>query len=193
MIHRRTLLQGAAALPLSTLARSSSAQTALAADALQRLKRGGVVLIMRHADTTPGTGDPSGFQLYDCSTQRNLIDEGRAKARLLGEALSSADVRFNMVMSSEWCRCVETANIVFGVQPGTWPALNYTFPSSSDEQRAHARVKAMVAGWKGPDNLALVTHTQNVAALTGRSPAWNQAFVVVPIKGNTDVIALDLN
>lgn len=194
MLNRRVLLRGALCGPLvMSMGGEAGAEAALSREGLDRLKRGGAVLVMRHADTGPGTGDPPGFRLEDCSTQRNLIESGREQARSLGSALAAAGVRFGTVMSSEWCRCIETAELVFGSVPATWPVLNYTFPTGAEMDKARAKVRALVAGWSGPDNLALVTHTPNVASLTGRAAAPGQAFVAVPIRHTTNIAILDLN
>src|SRR6266702_610012 len=78
------------------------------------LKSGGKVVLMRHAVTTPGAGDPEGMVLNDCSTQRNLTDEGRAHARRVGETVRARGVSVTQILSSPWCRCLETARLAFG-------------------------------------------------------------------------------
>jgi phosphohistidine phosphatase SixA len=193
MLNRRMWLRAALLGPVVVGGAGARAEVTLAAEGLERLKRGGVVLVMRHADTGPGTGDPPGFRLDDCSTQRNLVEAGRERARALGSALAAAGVRFETVMSSEWCRCIETAELVFGVMPATWPPLNYAFATGEELIKARERVKTLAAGWRGPGNLALVTHTPNVSALTGRSAASGQGFVTVPIRGSREAATLDLN
>ncbi|MFN0164057.1 MAG: histidine phosphatase family protein, partial [Burkholderiales bacterium] len=79
----------------------------------QALRSGGVVLLIRHA-SAPGTGDPPGFRLDDCATQRNLSDAGRFEARALGERLKKLGVTNAEVLTSQWCRCRETARLAFG-------------------------------------------------------------------------------
>src|SRR5688572_13223171 len=78
------------------------------------LKGGGQVILMRHAITTPGVGDPPGMRLDNCSTQRNLTDDGRRHAREAGDALRARGVPVDRVVSSPWCRCIETARLAFG-------------------------------------------------------------------------------
>jgi hypothetical protein len=83
---------------------------AVADEALWQLMRGGgQVILMRHAVTTPGVGDPTGFQLDDCSTQRNLTDVGREDARRVGATFKARSIPVGRVLSSPWCRCLETA------------------------------------------------------------------------------------
>src|SRR5262245_58263872 len=106
-----------------------TAPTAVAADeeVWALLKGGGQVLMIRHAITTPGVGDPPGMRVDDCSTQRNLTDQGRQDARRLGEAFRARKIPVGAVLSSPWCRCIETARLAFGVTPETWAPLGNLF------------------------------------------------------------------
>jgi phosphohistidine phosphatase SixA len=111
--RRQLLAAGAAGLIPSAWAQ--------APDAAVLLKAGGVVIAFRHA-LAPGTFDPPGFRLGDCSTQRNLNDEGRAQARRIGAWFTARALRPTAVRASPWCRCIDTAELAFGAaQP--WPAL----------------------------------------------------------------------
>src|SRR3989449_11669258 len=76
------------------------------------LRAGGHVALVRHGATAGGAGDPPGFRLHDCATQRNLTDKGRAEARRLGDQFRSEDVAVGKLMSSQWCRCQETAALM---------------------------------------------------------------------------------
>ena len=78
---------------------------------LEQLQSGGHVALMRHA-LAPGTGDPAELTIGDCSTQRNLNDTGRMQARATGDYFREAGVQFQAVYSSEWCRCMETAELM---------------------------------------------------------------------------------
>lgn len=93
------------------------------------LREGGAVLALRHA-LAPGTFDPPEFKLGDCSTQRNLDEQGRAQARRLGEWFRSRGLSPARVRSSPWCRCLETAQLAFG-RSETWPLLGS--PRGPDE------------------------------------------------------------
>lgn len=115
MFNRRQLLGAALAGP------ASQAWAAVPGDAAALLRSGGVVLAMRHA-LAPGTFDPPQFKLGDCSTQRNLSDEGRAQARRIGEWFKARSLQPARVRSSPWCRCVDTARLAFGTAD-TWAAL----------------------------------------------------------------------
>ena len=143
------------------------------------LRGGGHVLFVRHAQTDPGVGDPPGFRLEDCATQRNLSAEGRAQARALGAALRARQVPVGEVLSSPWCRCVETATLAFG-RARTWDALSNLH---GRPQNAQAQVRALrprIAAHRGADNLVLVSHGSTAGALTGEYPAMGEMLVLKP-------------
>lgn len=145
----------------------------------QLLAKGGQVLMIRHGLTTPGVGDPPGFRLEDCATQRNLSEDGRAEARKLGAALKARGVPVGEVLASPWCRCVETAQLAFG-RSTRWKALSNLF---GRPQNAEAQLKALrprVSAHRGGDNLVLVTHGSTTLALTGVSPATGEIVVLSP-------------
>jgi broad specificity phosphatase PhoE len=143
---------------------------------------GGHVVLMRHAITTPGVGDPAGFRLDDCPSQRNLTDAGRDDARRIGAAFRSREVPVGQVLSSRWCRCLETARLAFGrVEP--WDALDSIFEDRHREPERTRAVRRVVARRPGAGNLVLVTHGANIVALTGVSPAPGEFLVLSPEPG----------
>ena len=74
-------------------------------DALDlRLRAGACAVVLRHAHTDPGVGDPPGFQLNQCDTQRNLDAQGRAQAERIGRWFKSRALEPKAVRSSAWCR-----------------------------------------------------------------------------------------
>jgi hypothetical protein len=79
-----------------------------------RLQSGGYIVLLRHAVTEPGVDDPPNFTLGDCSTQRNLSEQGRADAARIGQAFRNHGVAVDAVLSSRWCRCIDTARLAFG-------------------------------------------------------------------------------
>ncbi len=144
------------------------------------LREGGCVLLMRHAQTQPGAGDPPNFTLGDCSTQRLLSEAGREQARKMDAAFVRERVKINEVRSSAWCRCVDTAMLAFKKNT-VWPPLNAFFsPDDRDEQTRD--VLDAVQGWAAPRNLVLVTHHINIAALTGQTPAMGEILLTRPGK-----------
>ncbi|PWB39407.1 MAG: histidine phosphatase family protein [Rhodocyclales bacterium] len=155
------------------------ASLAHADDALwAKLKAGGNVLLIRHAATEPGLGDPPNFFLGDCRTQRNLSDAGREEARRVGRALKWRAVAVSEVRASQWCRTLETAELAFGHPPVPWEALNSLHKDPDREAERTRAVAALVATVRPPQNVALVTHNFNIRALTGISPSTAEIIVV---------------
>ncbi len=155
------------------------ASLAHADDALwARLKAGGNVLLIRHAATEPGLGDPPNFFLGDCKTQRNLSEAGREEARRVGRALKWRAVAVSEVRASQWCRTLETAELAFGHPPVPWEALNSLHKDPDREAERTRAVAALVATVRPPQNVALVTHNFNIRALTGISPSTAEIVVV---------------
>ena len=139
---------------------------------------GGRVVLLRHAQTDPGIGDPANFKLGSCGTQRNLSAKGRADAKRIGTAFASRNIAVQEVLSSRWCRCADTAQLAFGrVKPVAMLDSTFDDPASARRQKAEA-VLAFAAAHTGPGNLVLVTHAQNIQALTGVSPAAGELIVV---------------
>jgi broad specificity phosphatase PhoE len=150
------------------------------------LKKGGQVVLMRHAVTTPGVGDPPGFRLDDCSTQRNLTDDGRLDAKRVGAAFRARGIVVESVLSSPWCRCVETANLAFGKAENSTALSNlFTHPENRDRQVREMR-ELIAAPRVG--NRVLVSHGATIAALTGVSLDTAEMLVVTPQGGGQFVV-----
>ena len=150
-------------------------------EAWAALVNGGHVALVRHGNAPPGYGgDPPGFKIDDCATQRNLDEKGRAQARALGEAFRRRGVRAEKVLSSPWCRCLETARLMaLGPVDGTWTA------AASDQSRDRlAALRALLASWRGPGALVVVTHALTVQALVGIMPGQAETVVVRPKPGS---------
>lgn len=145
-----------------------------------RLHAGGHVLLLRHATTDPGIGDPPGFRLGDCATQRNLSASGREEARQLGIVLKQRGIPLSAVLSSRWCRCLETARLAFGNGAKPWPALDNTFETPERREAQMAEIRKALTKPPVDGNLVLVTHGVNIHALTGISPAQGEIVIVRP-------------
>ena len=141
------------------------------------LRQGGVVALMRHGDA-PGVGDPPGWRLDDCATQRNLGERGRAEARAVGARLRAERIAIDRVVSSPWCRCIETARLVDAGPVHVEPAFANAFVLRERRQALRDAGHAFIAAWRGPGTLLVVTHGENIAALTGRTPATAEIVVV---------------
>jgi hypothetical protein len=177
-MQRRTLARLLVALPLSM-----ALPAALADEALwSLLQRGGQVVLVRHALTDPGVGDPEQFRLDDCTTQRNLSEQGRSDARRLGEVLRARRVPVAKVQSSPWCRAQETARLVFGREPEDLPALGNLFGRREREAQQVAQLKKLLRPVAG-GNMFWFTHGSTTLALTGVSPGTGEMVVLSPQAG----------
>ena len=141
------------------------------------LKGGGHVVLIRHTVTTPGAGDPPGMRLNDCGTQRNLTDAGRAHARRIGEAFQARGIPVERVLSSPWCRCLETAELAFG-KAEVSDALSNLFGRPENRERQVRQMRALTAAKTAQGNLVLVTHGVTIHALTGVSPGTGEMVLL---------------
>jgi len=143
------------------------------------LAGGGQVVLVRHAVTTPGVGDPPGMRLEDCATQRNLSDEGRAEARRLGAAFRARGIPVLRLLSSPWCRCLETARLAFG-SPEVWTPLGNLFGRPENREEQVRRMRELVGEKVRGGNLVLVSHGSTISALTGVSPGTAEMVILTP-------------
>lgn len=153
-----------------------------------KLKAGGNVVLIRHASTEAGLGDPPGFKLGDCATQRNLSGAGREEARRLGRQFKFRAISFTTARASQWCRCQETARLAFGEEPEPWPVLNSLHADASGEAALVKEVNALAAKVKPPYNAVLVTHNFNIRALTGISPKEAEVIIARSRGGKLEVV-----
>jgi phosphohistidine phosphatase SixA len=169
---------------LFALAISLVAAPAGAADgsleAWAALVKGGSVALVRHGNAPPGYGgDPPGFKIDDCATQRNMDEKGRAQAKAVGEAFRQHAVPVDKILSSPWCRCLETARLMaLGPIEGTM-----TVAASDRSPDRLIALKQMVSGWRGPGTLVVVTHALTVQGLVGIMPGQAETVVIRPKPG----------
>jgi phosphohistidine phosphatase SixA len=144
---------------------------ASASELSESLKKSDAVLLMRHA-LAPGIGDPAGYKLQDCKSQRNLDATGRAQAQKTGQWLKAQGVGNALVFTSAWCRCKETAeNLAFGT-PVLEPSLNSFFDDMRQGPQSNANLQKFIANQlkaKGDKALVLVTHQVNITQFTGET------------------------
>jgi broad specificity phosphatase PhoE len=168
----RVCCQWLVAILLSGMAGSVAATD----PAVERLKAGGV-LLLRHA-IAPGFGDPAGFRVEDCSTQRNLSEEGRRQAGAIGAWLRARGIGRAKVYSSQWCRCLETAALLNIGEVSALPALNSFFQRPDDRAPNLAALRDFLSDQALQDGpLVLVTHRVTVTALTGVFPDSGEGVV----------------
>ena len=144
--------------------------------AWSELLQGRSVALLRHA-TAPGLGDPPGFRIGDCSTQRNLSQEGLHQARRIGDFFRKNGVKEASIYSSQWCRCLETAKLLNLGQVNELPALNSFFQDSSSERKQTMEIRQFIASLPAGKPVIIVTHQVNITALTGIVPSSGEIVI----------------
>lgn len=139
------------------------------------LRMPGAIAIMRHA-LAPGTGDPARFELRDCTTQRNLDARGRKQAERIGAALKERGLEFDKVLSSQWCRTLETAQLLDLGPVIEAPSLNSFFGDYSTRDSQTRDTLALLSETEG--RLMLVSHQVNISALTGQPTRSGEVLVI---------------
>lgn len=161
--------------------------------AWQALAQPGAIVLFRHANA-PGVGDPPAMRIGLCASQRNLDEAGRRQARHLGEQFQQRGVRIGAVLTSQWCRARETADLAFAAQSATGvreePAFNSWFGGHGDATRQTAAARALLERWRGPGVLVVVAHQVNLTALTGLVPASAEGLVVRAVPGSAQLQVL---
>ena len=127
-------------------------------DILSSLEEGGKIVLIRHA-YAPGNGDPKNFNINDCSTQRNLSKEGINQSKKIGKFFTNNKIKIDKVLSSEWCRCKDTAFHAFNKYK-TFRALNsfYSPKFSANKDKQIVNLKKYIKNWSSKKNLIIVTH-----------------------------------
>ena len=141
------------------------------------LKEEGKIIFIRHS-IAPGGGDPENFSLNDCSTQRNLSKKGIEQSKQIGEFFKKNKVIISKVLSSQWCRCKDTAFHAFGKYEEFF-ALNSTFQikfSGNSKKQAEA-LKSFVKKWDGKGNIIFVTHYVIILKHTNYAPSSGELVI----------------
>ena len=157
---------------------------------LKNLKNGGNLIFIRHA-YAPGGGDPDNFEINDCSTQRNLSVAGREQAKKIGKFFHENQIPIDKVISSEWCRCKDTAQIAFK-RFETKDFLNSFFSKKFYKNRIK-QIKDLnkyIDKWDSSKNLVLVTHYVLITEVLNYAPSSGE-IVISDIKfkkiGNIEI------
>lgn len=184
LLHRRAMLtsltKAVAAPMLAALAVpvwAQAANTGAPADLTRLWRREGGVLLIRHAATEAGLGDPPGFVLGQCSTQRNLSEAGRKASRGLAVWMQAHGFKPDAVRSSQWCRCQDTARLAFG-QYEDWPALNSTFAGQGDASAQLRALRERLLAMPAGRTEVWVTHQVIMTGLTSAYPGLGEGFLV---------------
>ncbi len=154
--------------------------------AWQALREGSIVLF-RHANA-PGVGDPPGFRLGDCSTQRNLDATGQAQARQIGQQFLQRQIAVGSVLNSEWCRARDTAMLAFPGRAQDQPVFNSFFDDAASAEPQTAAAQAQLLAWRGPGALVVFTHQVNITAITRIVPSSGEGVVLRRVGPRLEVV-----
>lgn len=141
-------------------------------------QEGNKIILIRHA-SAPGNGDPEGFKINDCKTQRNLGKKGIEQSIQIGKLFKKKAIPVDKILTSQWCRCKDTAKYAFKNYI-EFSALNSTFQSPFDknEERQIVQIKKYVKNWKAKKkNLVMITHYSVITAITNAVPASGEIIV----------------
>ena len=143
----------------------------------KQLKNGGNLIFIRHA-YAPGGGDPDNFIISNCSTQRNLNEDGKKQSRKIGQFFIKNNISIDKVLSSEWCRCKDTANIAFN-KFETKIFLNSFFSSkfANNKNQQIRDLKEYIKNWESDKNLVLVTHYVLITEVLNYSPSSGEIVI----------------
>ena len=171
-------------------AHSAQGQDMQASEAWQVVKSGNAVVLMRHA-LAPGMGDPPEFDLDRCLTQRNLSDAGRVQAKAIGDVLRANGIEDATILTSQWCRCSETALLLNLGKPKPTSMLNSFFQNRGSEHDQTRTLNESLDEWLSlkDDVRVLVTHQVNINSLTGHYAGSGDMLIVTMDDGNPVVLA----
>ncbi|HEY9763007.1 MAG TPA: histidine phosphatase family protein [Trichocoleus sp.] len=158
----------------------ATAESATESDLWSRLQQADThyYVLMRHA-IAPGTGDPPNFRLGDCSTQRNLSEAGKAQARRTGQAFRDKRVPVRQVLSSEWCRCLETAELLnLGTVERFSPLNSFFSDAAKGPQQTEQLRKFMLDQREAQGITVMVTHFVNISAIAGSGVGSGEMVVM---------------
>ena len=144
---------------------------------INSLKEGGKLIFIRHA-YAPGNGDPENFNLKDCDTQRNLNQEGINQSKKIGLFFTKKKIQIDKVLSSEWCRCKDTAKYAFN-SFDTFDALNsfYDIRFTKNKNKQIKDLKKYTLNWNSKKNLVLITHFVVISAVLGVGSSSGEIIV----------------
>ena len=156
---------------------TTSIKADLNKDLINQLVGGEKIIFIRHA-YAPGTGDPNNFNLNDCSTQRNLNEAGKLQAQKIGRFFKKNKIKIEKVLSSEWCRCKETAEIAFK-DYSTKSFLNsfYSSKYAKNRNRQIEELNDYIRRFKSNQNLVLITHYVLISDVLNYAPSSGEIVI----------------
>tara|TARA_B100001142_G_scaffold167338_1_gene167236 strand:- start:661 stop:1218 length:558 start_codon:yes stop_codon:yes gene_type:complete len=164
-------------LLIISISLTTSIKADLNKNLINQLVDGKKLIFIRHA-YAPGSGDPNNFNLNDCSTQRNLSEEGKKQAKKIGEFFKKNKIKIEKVLSSEWCRCKETAEIAFK-DYSTKSFLNsfYSSKYSKNKNRQIKELNDYILRFKSNQNIILITHYVLISEVLNYAPSSGEIII----------------
>ena len=144
---------------------------------ISKLQSGGNIIFIRHA-LAPGNGDPENFDIKDCSTQRNLSEKGINQSKKIGAFFKKNNITIAKVLSSEWCRCKDTAKYAFK-NFSTFEGLNSFYDPRFEKYKIKQLndLKRYIQIWESPDNLILITHYVVILAVLDKGTSSGEILI----------------
>ena len=144
---------------------------------VDQLKEGGKIVMIRHA-YAPGSGDPDKFLIEDCSTQRNLSKQGIRQSKIIGNFFKKNKIPIDVVLSSEWCRCKDTAFYAFKkFKTNSFLNSFYDPKFQNNKDKQIVELKNYIKKWKGDKNLILITHYVVIYEILNTSPNSGEIII----------------
>jgi len=166
---------------------STNLTVVLSSDSIwNEARKGNKVILIRHS-LAPGSGDPDGFKIVDCKTQRNLNKAGIEQSKKIGKIFKDNKIPIDIVLSSQWCRCKDTAHYAFG-KFKEFSSLNsiFSIPYNKNEVRQVREIEKYLKNWEGDGkNLILITHYSIITTITNATPSSGE---IVLANKNLNVI-----
>jgi phosphohistidine phosphatase SixA len=169
-------------LPLSTSRALADGEQVWAA-----LKQGGMVILLRHGhvDIREGIGRLSPG---NCAEEVNLSPRGVEQAKRIGEAFRARGIAVGEVLSSPYCRCIDTGQIAFGRATPVQYLVPPGVVSDSQAKLNDERVLQVILKHRDSSNLVMITHDLNIANVVLEPPVMGEFFVVRPNGADVDVV-----
>jgi len=147
---------------------------------LEALRQGGYVILVRHAATDKNQKDAANVSLTDCTTQRNLSEEGKTVARKMGEKVNSLKIPIGQVFSSPYCRTMDTGRLAFG-QPTAVETLGYFPDNEAGKSQAASALKPLLSARPASNtNTVLISHSLNIGSAIGFVPEEGEVIIFKP-------------
>ena len=158
---------------------------------LNNLQKGGNLIFIRHA-YAPGNGDPENFDINNCETQRNLSQSGRLQSKKIGNFFKENKIPIKLVISSEWCRCKETALIAFkNYETENFLNSFYNAKFAKNRKMQMKKLKDYIKSWNGDKNLVLVTHYVVISDALNYAPSSGE--IVIADKNFKKLNSIEIN